>query len=202
MLRHVIAPSGRYTKASHDVVRHPRLNSDAKILLLYIQGLPEESSHRPLSELAQKLGLKGRAYQKAKEQLVMHGYVHEWRTQGDRGRWVTEQLVANLPLTVEQASGLREDPTGAVPSPSALIPAVGGPGGRMAGGYEPVEDHGEKTTPHPPSEARAPGEPRRAPEPEPGPRARHDSAAHPAPAGCPGTGRGGTGVAVAAPLPP
>ncbi|MEV8566719.1 hypothetical protein AB0436_14285 [Streptomyces sp. NPDC051322] len=167
MLRHVIAPSGRYTKASHDVVRHPRLNNDAKILLLYIQGLPEHAAHKPLSELAQKLGLKGRAYQKAKEQLVAHGYVHEWRTQGDRGRWVTEQLVANLPLTVEQACGLRRGPTPADASPSTRVPAVGGPGRRVVGGYEPVEDHGEKTTPHPPSEARTPGEPCRAPEPAP-----------------------------------
>ncbi|WP_328538560.1 hypothetical protein [Streptomyces sp. NBC_00344] len=155
MLRHVIAPSGRYTKASHDVVRHPRLNSDAKILLLYTQGLPEETAGKPLSQLAQKLGIKGRAYQKAKEQLVAHGYVHEWRTQGGRGRWVTEQLVANLPLTDEQASGLREDLPFAGPPPSAPIPMVGEPESRVVGGYEPVEDHCGKTTPHPPSEARA-----------------------------------------------
>ncbi|MFI6061273.1 hypothetical protein [Streptomyces sp. NPDC051286] len=166
MLRHVIAPSRRFTKASHDVVRHPRLSSDAKILLLYVQGLPEETPCKPLSELAQKLGIKGRAYQKAKEQLVAHGYIHEWRTQGGRGRWITEQLVANNPLTSEQAEHLRGAPPAALP-PSAQFPTVGEPTARRVGGYEPVEDHSDKTTPHPPSEAGPTTEPD--PEPTAGP---------------------------------
>ncbi|MGW0961484.1 hypothetical protein ACWD4K_21235 [Streptomyces gelaticus] len=154
MLRHAIAPSARYTKASNDVVRHPRLNSDAKILLLYVQGLPDHTAFEPLGELARKLGIKGRAYQKAKRQLIEHGYVHEWRSQADGGRWVTEQLVANTALSGEQAIQLR----GASPAPSPLavppgvhFPTVGEPTVRTAGGYEPVEDHSDKTTPHPPS---------------------------------------------------
>ncbi|MFH8472874.1 hypothetical protein [Streptomyces sp. NPDC018000] len=170
MLRHAIAPTARYTKASHDVVRQPRLNSDAKILILYVQGLPEGSTSKPLSELAQKLGIKGRAYQKAKVQLVEHGYVHEWRSQGDGGRWITEQLVANTPLTTEQAGHLRGAPPAsplmsppAPPSPSTQLPTVGEPTARTAGGYKPVEDHSDKTTPHPPSEA----EPTADPDPEP-----------------------------------
>ncbi|MGW3696860.1 hypothetical protein ACWD7C_20390 [Streptomyces sp. NPDC005134] len=165
MLRHVIAPSRRFTKASHDVVRHPRLSSDAKILLLYVQGLPEGTPCKPLSELAKKLGIKGRAYQKAKEQLVAHGYVHEWRSQGDRGRWVTEQLVANTAVTSEQAADLRGAPPTTSP-PSTQIPTVGEPAARTVGGCKPVEDHSDKTTPHPPSEA----EPATDPEPEPTPR--------------------------------
>ncbi|MFD7492486.1 hypothetical protein ACFV8T_08705 [Streptomyces sp. NPDC059832] len=158
MLRHAIAPSARYTKASNDVVRHPRLNSDAKILLLYIQGLPGDALCKPLSELARKLGIKGRAYQKAKGQLVEHGYVHEWRSQGEGGRWLTEQLVANNPLTSEQARFLLRGtasasaPMATVPPPSTRFPTVGEPTPRAAGGYEPVEDHSDKTTPHPPSE--------------------------------------------------
>nr|WTB31506.1 hypothetical protein OG781_20250 [Streptomyces sp. NBC_00830] len=165
MLRHAISPSRRFTKASHDVGRHPRLSSDAKILLLYVQGLPEDTPCRPLSELAKKLGIKGRAYQKAKEQLVAHGYVHEWRTQGDRGRWVTEQLVANTPVTSEQAAHLRGAPP-TTPLPSTQFPTVGEPAARTVGGYKPVEDRSEKTTPHPPSEA----DPATDPEPEPTPR--------------------------------
>ncbi|MFD3489062.1 hypothetical protein ACFWWB_00630 [Streptomyces sp. NPDC058690] len=165
MLRHAISPSRRFTKASHDVVRHPRLSSDAKILLLYVQGLPENAPCRPLSELARKLGIKGRAYQRAKEQLVAHGYVHEWRTQGGRGRWITEQLVANTPLTIEQAEHLRGAPPTTAP-PSGHIPTVGEPAARTVGGYEPVEDHSDKTTPHPPSEA----ESAMGPDPEPTPR--------------------------------
>ncbi|MFF1644656.1 hypothetical protein [Streptomyces sp. NPDC058240] len=166
MLRHAIAPSARYTKASHDVVRHPRLNSDAKILLLYVQGLPDNTTFKPLSELAQKLGIKGRAYQKAKQQLIENGYVHEWRSQADGGRWITEQLVANAPLTSEQAGHLRGTPSAASPvspPPSTHSPTVGEPTARTAGGYEPVEDHSDKTTPHPPSE---PSEPSALSEPE------------------------------------
>ncbi|WP_323138526.1 hypothetical protein [Streptomyces sp. NBC_01767] len=171
MLRHAIAPSARYTKASHDVVRHPRLSSDAKILLLYVQGLPDNATFQPLGELARKLGIKGRAYQKAKGQLVEYGYVHEWRSQGDGGRWVTEQLVANNPLTSEQACHVRATPPAASPvafpaarstappaprSPSTHSPTVGTPIAPTAGGYEPVEDHSDKTTPHPPSEPELP----------------------------------------------
>ncbi|MFD4942338.1 hypothetical protein ACFWNT_07305 [Streptomyces sp. NPDC058409] len=165
MLRHAIAPSARYTKASHDVIRHPRLNSDAKVLLVYVQGLPEDSTSKPLGELARKLGIKGRAYQKAKQQLVEHGYVHEWRSQGGGGRWITEQLVANNPLTSEQAGHLRGAVPAAPPLPRTQFPTVGEPTARPAGGYEPVEDHSDKTTPHPPSEA----EP--AVDPDPGPTA-------------------------------
>ncbi|MFJ7492258.1 hypothetical protein ACIQZB_13570 [Streptomyces sp. NPDC097727] len=167
MLRHAIAPSARYTKASHDVVRHPRLNSDAKVLLVYVQGLPEGSTDKPLSELAQKLGIKGRAYQKAKQLLVEHGYVHEWRSQGGGGRWITEQLVANNPLTSEQARHLRGTSPAAAPPPSEQFPTVGEPAARPAGGYEPVEDHSERTTPHPPPEAEPAADPAPEPAPEP-----------------------------------
>ncbi|MET9659329.1 hypothetical protein [Streptomyces sp. NPDC006510] len=159
MLRHAIAPSARYTKASHDVVRHPRLSSDAKILLLYVQGLPDHTTFKPLSELAHKLGIKGRAYQKAKQQLVENGYVHEWRSQADGGRWITEQLVANTALTGEQAAHVRGTPPAPSPvavPPSTHFPTVGEPAARTAGGYEPVEDHSDKTTPHPPSEPERP----------------------------------------------
>ncbi|MEV6142322.1 hypothetical protein [Streptomyces sp. NPDC051992] len=179
MLRHAIAPSARYTKASNDVVRHPRLNSDAKILLLYVQGLPGDATCKPLSELANKVGIKGRAYQKAKGQLVEHGYVHERRSQAEGGRWLTDQLVANTPLTGEQALRLLRPPAPSVAAapPSTQFPTVGEPTPRVAGGYEPVEDHCDKTTPHPPTE----------PEPAPGsaPRPAPGSAPHRAPAPAP-----------------
>ncbi|MGW2177818.1 hypothetical protein ACWCXX_06935 [Streptomyces sp. NPDC001732] len=168
MFRHAIAPSARFTLASHDVVRHSYLNSDAKILVLYVQGLPEGALNRSMSEIARKLGIKGRAYQKVKQQLIEHGFVHEWRSQADRGRWATERLVANVPLTSEQAASLRgteltapsvtppaASPT--TPPPSAPFPAVGEPAARTVGGYEPVEDHSDETTPHPPSEAEPKG---------------------------------------------
>ncbi|WP_406485476.1 hypothetical protein [Streptomyces sp. NBC_01563] len=178
MLRHVIAPSVRYTKASNDVVRHPRLDSDAKLLVLYVQGLPDDASRKPLGELAGKVGIKGRVYQKAKRQLVAHGYVHEWRSQGEGGRWQTEQLLTNIPLTREQAGLLRTaqplvvaaDPP-VTPPPSEQFPTVGAPTARTAGGYEPVEDHSDKTTPHPPTEPEPDPEPAAVPTPEPAPQA-------------------------------
>ncbi|WP_328937962.1 hypothetical protein OG288_19640 [Streptomyces tauricus] len=153
MLRHAIAPVRRYTKASHDVVRHPQLNSDAKVLLLYVQGLPEDSAPKPLSEYAGRLGLKGRAYQKAKQLLTECGYLHEWREQGVRGRWVTEQLLANVTLTREEATRSREGEAGAVAAPpSERPPTVGGPGDRSVGDCPPKEELEEKNLPHPPPE--------------------------------------------------
>lgn len=166
MLRHVIAPSSGWTKAPHTVVRDRRLNSDAKVLLLYVQGLPDSATDRPLGELAGKLEMKGRPYQLAKKQLVEHGYLHEWRAQGEGGRWATDQLFTNTPLTSAEARTVRArlEPDGgcspgvaaAVPPPSRRQPTVGRPTSRTAGGYEPEEDHSDKTTPHPPSEAERP----------------------------------------------
>ncbi|MFD6288927.1 hypothetical protein [Streptomyces sp. NPDC060205] len=156
MLRHAIAPVRRYTKASHDVVRHSRLNSDAKILLLYVQGLPEGADPRPLSEHAGRLGMKGRAYQKAKQLLAECGYLHEWREQGARGRWVTEQLLANVTLTREEAAGARTGEAVAVAPPvppSERPPTVGGPSERTVGDSPPKEEEQEeKNLPHPPPE--------------------------------------------------
>ncbi len=167
MLRHVIAPSSGWTQAPHTVVRDRRLNSDAKVLLLYVQGLPDSATDRPLGELAGKLEMKGRPYQLAKKQLVEHGYLHEWRAQGEGGRWATDQLFTNTPLTSAEARTVRArlEPDGgrspgvaapAGPPPSRRQPTVGRPTSRTVGGYEPEEDHSDKTTPHPPSEAERP----------------------------------------------
>ena len=155
MLRHAIAPVRRYTKASHDVVRHSRLNSDAKVLLLYVQGLPESeaTAPKPLSEHAARLGLKGRAYQKAKQLLADCGYLHEWREQGARGRWVTEQLLANVTLTRDEASRAREGGADA-DVPGERPPTVGRPGERPVGDSPQTEDSGEKDFPHPPPQDR------------------------------------------------
>ncbi|MER8198023.1 hypothetical protein ABTY00_29240 [Streptomyces microflavus] len=153
MLWHAIAPVRRYTKASHDVVRHPRLCSDAKILLLYVQGLPDEQTYVALSEHARKLGIKGRAFQRAKEQLVVNGFVHERRVSGERGLWVTQQLFSNVPLSDADALGVwREAGVGVVSSPSAHFPAVGQPGPRTVGHQLPVEEEREKNSSHPPTE--------------------------------------------------
>ncbi|WP_398867011.1 hypothetical protein [Streptomyces stephensoniae] len=168
MLWHAIAPVRRYTKASHDVVRHPRLCSDAKILLLYVQGLPDGQTHLPLSGHALKLGIKGRAFQRAKAQLVVNGFVHERRVSGERGLWVTQQLFSNVPLTDTEARAVwSESAVGAAASPGVQFPAVGEPGARVVGGQLPVDEELGKNLSRPPSEA---------PEPEPEPDADVDTA--------------------------
>ncbi|MER5629493.1 hypothetical protein [Streptomyces nitrosporeus] len=170
MLWHATALSRAYTKAANDLVRTPRLSSDAKILLLYVQGLPAERRAVALSEHARKLGIMGRAYQKAKKLLVVHGHLHEWRRQDERGHWVTEQLLANVALDPAEASELRAAGAGVViadvveVSPGERNPTVGGPGGRAAGGYTPVDEEREKNSSHPPTETTS-----TKPEPEPEP---------------------------------
>ncbi|MBV7670237.1 hypothetical protein STHAL_12255 [Streptomyces halstedii] len=180
MLRHAIAPSRRYTKASHDVVRHPRLTGDAKILLLYVQGLTAESADRPLSEHARKLGITGRAYQKAKELLVVNGFLHEQRQQGVRGLWATAQLLSNVSLTPAEAAtvcqGRASEASEAAVCPGARDsavgePAIGEPVDRSVGRQLPVDEEREKHSPHPPSEVKPTPDPdpEVKPEPEPGP---------------------------------
>ncbi|GGY76314.1 hypothetical protein [Streptomyces nitrosporeus] len=176
MLWHATALSRAYTKAANDLVRTPRLSSDAKILLLYVQGLPAERRAVALSEHARKLGIMGRAYQKAKKLLVVHGHLHEWQRQDERGHWVTEQLLANVALDPAEASELRAAGAGVVIAdvgevfPGERNPTVGGPGGRVAGGYTPVDEEREKNSPHPPTETTSTKpEPESAVGPGPGP---------------------------------
>ncbi|MGK3090900.1 hypothetical protein ACG93S_13660 [Streptomyces sp. WAC01490] len=154
MLWHAIAPVRRYTKASHDVVRHPRLCSDAKILLLYVQGLPDDQTHLALSEHGRKLGIKGRAFQRAKEQLVVNGFVHERKAPGERGLWATHQLVSNVPLSDADALAVwREAGVGAEASPSVRFPTVGEPGPRSVGHQLPVDEELGENSSRPPTQA-------------------------------------------------
>ncbi|MFD5201448.1 hypothetical protein ACFWM7_15135 [Streptomyces sp. NPDC058375] len=118
------------------------------------QGLPDAQAHLALSEHARKLGIKGRAFQRAKEQLVMHGFVHERRVSGERGRWVTQQLFSNVPLAEAEVLGLWHsvgigDPS----SPSVRFPTVGQPKARTVGHQLPVDEEQEKNSSRPPTEA-------------------------------------------------
>ncbi|MFF8832405.1 hypothetical protein [Streptomyces sp. NPDC015131] len=162
MLRHAIAPERRFTKVSHDLVRHRRLGSDAKLLVIYVHGLPEAEAAKPLGDHAEALGMRPRAFQRAKEELVMCGFFHQWRSQRERGRWVTDQLLSNLPLTGEQATRLwdgQEPPAPPVPPERPAPPtvperAVGEPEPPVVG-PSPVEEDLGKNTPHPPPEVAA-----------------------------------------------
>ncbi|MEU3204745.1 hypothetical protein ABZ702_12895 [Streptomyces cyaneofuscatus] len=161
MLWHAIAPVRRYTKVSHDVMRHPRLNSDAKVLISYVQGLPEgEQSDRPLSEHAREVGIKGRRYQTAKEQLVVNGFVHEHKAPGARGLWATHQLFSNVPLSdadalvVWREAGVGADAGGGTePAPSAQLPTVGQPRARSVGHQLPVDEELGENSFRPPTQA-------------------------------------------------
>ncbi|WP_274560745.1 hypothetical protein [Streptomyces spiramyceticus] len=145
MMRHVNAPTSRFTKVSNDLVRHPRLTPEAKLLLIYVQGLPQSEASKSLSEHAAKLNITGRAYQRAKELLLACGFFHHWREQGTGGRWFTDQLLANVTLTSEEASRIRHG----IP-PSTQSPTAGAPKRPMVGGSPTERKTGEKNTPHPP----------------------------------------------------
>ncbi|MFD4001023.1 hypothetical protein [Streptomyces rubiginosohelvolus] len=177
MLSHVIPPPRGYTKAPNGLIRHPRIGSDAKVLVLYIQGLPEEARDKALSEHARALRMTGRAYQKAKADLVTYGYVHEKRESVAGGRWRTVQVFSNEPLTDDQAARLRagvpadgyantsgSGVPGASPAPSAHFPTVGEPTGRMAGGQLPADEEQGEDSSHPPTEAAETEEPGGEPE--------------------------------------
>ncbi|MEU4208533.1 hypothetical protein AB0F13_00790 [Streptomyces sp. NPDC026206] len=147
MFRHVIAPARFFTQISNDIIRHPRLSSDAKCLLTWQLSL-SPSAEESLSDSARRAGIKKTAFMRAKRELKAEGYVHEWRRPGPRGRWSTTQLVSNVPLTAAEALAVRDGGagTGDVP-PTAVPPAVGGPTVRAVG--RPQEKTAEQT-PHPP----------------------------------------------------
>ncbi|MEU2022573.1 hypothetical protein ABZ565_10445 [Streptomyces sp. NPDC016469] len=121
---------------------------------MYVQGLPESCASEALSDHAKRIGIKGRAYQKAKSQLKEAGYVHEWRWQGEGGLWMTDQLFSNVPLTDDEARELRRAKAQAKPTDR---PRAGGQAGtRPVGAPQPeVEEEREENNPHPPTEAPA-----------------------------------------------
>ncbi|MGW9450736.1 hypothetical protein [Streptomyces sp. NPDC055632] len=145
------------------------MNSDAKLLLLYVQGLPESEADKPLGEHADELELKPREYQRAKKLLTAGGYFHEWKVQDHRGHWSTSQFLSNVPLTREEAVAIRnaapvqreEDGTD---RPSGANPAVGSPETRSVGGLPPVDEDCGKNSSHPPTEEQPVEEPSAEPE--------------------------------------
>ncbi|MEU1783074.1 hypothetical protein ABZ545_26850 [Streptomyces abikoensis] len=141
MFRHAIAPTRFYTPVSNEIIRHPRLSSDAKCLLLWQLSLPP-GADEALSESARRAGIKKTAFGHAKRELIAEGYVHEWRRSGPRGRWSTTQLVSNVPLTPAEALALR-DGRDTVTPPTDSSPAPGQPTGHAVG--RPQENTGENT---------------------------------------------------------
>ncbi|MEU2243226.1 hypothetical protein ABZ572_27855 [Streptomyces sp. NPDC018338] len=169
MLRHAIAPVRSYTKVSNEILRSRRMNNDAKVLLLVVQSLPEKDRYDALGAYAEALGLTPRQYRNARKDLIANGYLHEWKWQNDRGRWVTDQLTSNVTLTSDEAIALRDGGSPAEP-PSERDPMVGSLGTRKVRTYKPVEEDCGKTPPHPPSQA----DPEREPDPEGDPPVKDD----------------------------
>ncbi|MFF6843726.1 hypothetical protein ACFY8X_33945 [Streptomyces tanashiensis] len=150
--RHFNAPSRGFTRFSHDIIRHPRLSSDAVRLLTWQLSLPQ-GARESLSRTAERARIGACAFERAKRQLKEEGFVHERRVQVDGGRWVTQQLVSGSPLTPDQAAKLlaREPVASSQVAPSPRKPAAGPPTTPSTDGH-PKKDPEEDTS-HPPTEA-------------------------------------------------
>lgn len=159
MHRNANAPMRFFSQVPNEIIRHPRLSPNAKCLLLWQLSLPEDLD-QAFYETAKNAGIKKTAFTRAKRELIDEGYFHEWRLQGADGRWTTEQLISNVPLTREEATAIRD---GKQP-PSDQDPAPGLPS-RRAVGRSPKNT--EENTSHPPlpqAEPEAPAEEAEEPE--------------------------------------
>lgn len=168
--RHHIAPPRAFSQFSHDLIRHPRLSSDAVRLLTWQLSLPD-GARESLSRTAERARIGACAFTRAKRQLKEEGFVHERRLQGPGGHWITQQLVSNVPLSDPEAAKILgrmpvhapSAPASPQVAPSARIPAAGAPTPPPTDGH-PRKDPGENTSHHPAGPERKP-----APEPKPGP---------------------------------
>ncbi|MFE6715658.1 hypothetical protein [Streptomyces sp. NPDC057695] len=150
--RHFNAPSRAFSQFSHELIRHPRLNSDAVRLLTWQLSLPR-GARESLSATARRARIGGCAFTRAKRQLKEEGFVHERRVQGPRGRWITQQLVSSTPLASAQAVKILAgvplltcaDDVSPQVAPSPRKPAVGQPTTPPTGGH-PEKDPSEDTS--------------------------------------------------------
>ncbi len=170
--RHHIAPPRAFSQFSHDLIRHPRLSSDAVRLLTWQLSLPD-GARESLSRTAERARIGACAFTRAKRQLKEEGFVHERRLQGPGGHWITQQLVSNVPLSAAEAAKILArmpvHPSSADASPqvapSPRLPTVGIPTPPRTDGH-PKKDPGENTS-HRPAEPERQPDP--APKPEPAP---------------------------------
>lgn len=180
--RHFIAPSRAYTPFSNDIIRHPRLSSDAHRILTWQLSLPADAGQL-LSETAKRCRIGAVAFQRAKRELIEEGFLHERRLQGPGGLWFTQQIVSGEPLSAAEAGEIfgrmpvgRKGVARVFPqaAPSDGGPAAGEPGSRSTGGYPSDDDLMEKTSNHPSGADGSRAEPTPVPPPEPEPHAEHE----------------------------
>ncbi|MEV3860487.1 hypothetical protein AB0J38_40045 [Streptomyces sp. NPDC050095] len=150
MIRHAISPPGSFTQVPNAVIRHPRLNANAVRLLTWQLSLPGDARDS-LSRTAERAGLGKCAFLAAKRQLKAEGFLHEWRVQGERGRWETVQLVSGTPLSAEEAVVVRDG------EPAGGAPAAGEPTRRDVGRHPGRQDLVDNTSNPPAAESGEPG---------------------------------------------
>lgn len=146
MIRHAIPPARFFSQVPNEIVRHPRLSSDAVRLLTWQLSLPDDADES-LSKTAGRAGIKKVGFLRAKHQLKDEGYLHEWREQVEGGRWRTRQLVSNVPLSAPEAALVRDG--GTSPAPGGRIPTAGEPT-RRAVGRHPHQHPSGNTSNRPP----------------------------------------------------
>ncbi|MFJ8624618.1 hypothetical protein ACIRD3_17480 [Kitasatospora sp. NPDC093550] len=134
---HFIAPE-RYVRASHEIVRHPRLRATAKTLLLWALSLPPGSRDTVLT-IGKRMPEGRTAIARARAQLIEEGYLHVRRSQHPtKGTWTTRVLVSSVPLT-------EPDEIEAAWRGSVRNPALGEGEGREVG-TSPKEEKREGNT--------------------------------------------------------
>ncbi|MCD2464796.1 hypothetical protein MBT42_14650 [Streptomyces sp. MBT42] len=178
--RNFIAPSRAFSQFSHEIIRHPRLDSHAARLLTWQLSLPAHA-RETLSETAKRARIGATSFTTAKRQLKAEGYVHERRVQVGGGLWVTQQLVSSSPLRPEEAakifarmpvhSGVER--VYAQVAPSTPVPAVGHPTTPSTDGHP--EKHRRENT------SDLPAEPGSGAGPGSGSRGEAGAASEPAP---------------------
>jgi hypothetical protein len=156
--RHFSAPPRAFSQFSHELIRHPRLSSDAVRLLTWQLSLPQ-GARECLSRTAERARIGSTAFTRAKRQLKDEGFVHERRMQVGGGLWVTQQLVSSVPLNAgEAAKILGGMPPGRTSTervspqvaPSHDLPAAGEPEAPRTDGHP--KKHPEENTSNPPPE--------------------------------------------------
>ncbi|MFB7369998.1 hypothetical protein ACFC0D_09180 [Streptomyces sp. NPDC056222] len=162
--RNFIAPPRAFTQLSHELIRHPRLSSDAVRLLTWQLSLPQ-GARESLSRTAERARIGSTAFARAKRQLKDEGFVHERRVQAPGGLWVTQQLVSSVPLSAGEATKIlagmpvRTSTERVSPqvAPSPGIPAAGEPTAPSTDGHP--KKHPEEDTSNPPPELEPESEP-------------------------------------------